>query len=286
MKLNIVYASSDLGVNIEGSEKAKEKLNEITKNLENVYEVKKENVAKSYDKKDMEKNLAPLNKFNEKLYNKIVSLKDGVTLTIGGDHSIAIGSALASKKKNENIGIIWVDAHGDYNTFETTTTGNLHGMPFATVDGINGDRLSYFFDGKYFDPENSVLFGGRDIDEKEWDNLRRENIKIYSTEDLIKGNIENLVKEALGICTKGKDGVHVSIDVDLIDPHDAPGVSVKAKNGIKKELAFEILKCLLKEKNLIKSIDLVEFNKDKDKDDVTYEITKKMLEMIINEYKH
>ena len=152
MKLNIVYASSDLGVNIEGSEKAKEKLNEITKNLENVYEVKKENVAKSYDKKDMEKNLAPLNKFNEKLYNKIVSLKDGVTLTIGGDHSIAIGSALASKKKNENIGIIWVDAHGDYNTFETTTTGNLHGMPFATVDGINGDRLSYFFDGKYFDP--------------------------------------------------------------------------------------------------------------------------------------
>ena len=78
----------------------------------------------------MEKNLAPLNKFNEKLYNKIVSLKDGVTLTIGGDHSIAIGSALASKKKNENIGIIWVDAHGDYNTFETTTTGNLHGMPF------------------------------------------------------------------------------------------------------------------------------------------------------------
>lgn len=286
MKLNIVYASSDLGVNIEGSEKAKEKLNEITKNLENVYEVKKENVAKSYDKKDMEKNLAPLNKFNKKLYNKIVSLKDGVTLTIGGDHSIAIGSALASKKKNENIGIIWVDAHGDYNTFETTTTGNLHGMPFATVDGINGDRLSYFFDGKYFDPENSVLFGGRDIDEKEWDNLRRENIKIYSTEDLIKGNIENLVKEALEICTKGKDGVHVSIDVDLIDPNDAPGVSVKAKDGIKKELAFEILKCLLKEKDLIKSIDLVEFNKDKDKDDVTYEITKKMLEMIINEYKH
>ena len=286
MKLNIVYASSDLGVSIEGSEKAKEKLNEITKNLENVYEVKKENVAKSYDKKDMEKNLAPLNKFNKKLYNKIVSLKDGVTLTIGGDHSIAIGSALASKKKNENIGIIWVDAHGDYNTFETTTTGNLHGMPFATVDGINGDRLSYFFDGKYFDPENSVLFGGRDIDEKEWDNLRRENIKIYSTEDLIKGNIENLVKEALEICTKGKDGVHVSIDVDLIDPNDAPGVSVKAKDGIKKELAFEILKCLLKEKDLIKSIDLVEFNKDKDKDDVTYEITKKMLEMIINEYKH
>ena len=286
MKLNIVYASSDLGVNIEGSEKAKEKLNEITKNLENVYEVKKENVAKSYDKNDMEKNLVPLNKFNEKLYNKIVSLKDGITLTIGGDHSIAIGSALASKKKNENIGIIWVDAHGDYNTFETTTTGNLHGMPFATVDGINGDRLSYFFGGKYFDPKNSVLFGGRDIDEKEWDNLKRENIKNYSTEDLIKGNIENLVKEALEICTKGKDGVHVSIDVDLIDPNDAPGVSVKAKDGIKKELAFEILKCLLKEKDLIKSIDLVEFNKDKDKDDVTYEITKKMLEMIINEYKH
>ena len=286
MKLNIVYASSDLGVNVEGSEKAKEKLNEITKDLENVYEVKKENVVKSYDKKDLKKNIVPLNKFNEKLYKKIVSLKDGITLTIGGDHSIAIGSALASKKKNENIGIIWVDAHGDYNTFETTTTGNLHGMPFATVDGINGDRLSYFFDGKYFDPKNSVLFGGRDIDEKEWDNLKRENIKIYSTEDLIKGNIENLVKEALEICTKGKDGVHVSIDVDLIDPNDAPGVSVKAKDGIKKELAFEILKCLLKEKDLIKSIDLVEFNKDKDKDDVTYEITKKMLEMIINEYKH
>lgn len=286
MKLNIVYASSDLGVNVEGSEKAKEKLNEITKNLENVYEVKKENVAKSYDKKDMEKNIVPLNKFNEKLYKKIVSLKDGVTLTIGGDHSIAIGSALASKKKNENIGIIWVDAHGDYNTFETTTTGNLHGMPFATVDGINGDRLSYFFDGKYFEPENSVLFGGRDIDDKEWDNLKKENIKIYSTEDLIKGNIEKLVKEALEICTKNKDGVHVSFDIDLIDPNDAPGVSVKAKDGIRKELAFEILKCLLKEKDLIKSIDLVEFNKDKDKDDVTYEITKKMLEMIINEYKH
>lgn len=286
MKLNIVYASSDLGVNVEGSEKAKEKLNKITKNLKNVYEVKKENVEKSYNKNDMEKNIIPLNKFNEKLYNKIFSLKDGVTLTIGGDHSIAIGSALASKKKNENIGIIWVDAHGDYNTFETTTTGNLHGMPFATVDGINGDRLSYFFDGKYFEPENSVLFGGRDIDDKEWDNLKKENIKIYSTEDLIKGNIEKLVKEALEICTKNKDGVHVSFDIDLIDPNDAPGVSVKAKDGIRKELAFEILKCLLKEKDLIKSIDLVEFNKDKDKDDVTYEITKKMLEMIINEYKH
>lgn len=285
MKLYIVNACSDLGVHIDGSDKAPSKLIELTKNIDDVYTIKKENCIKQKEKNNKEKNIVFLNKFNEQLYNKICSLDDGLVITIGGDHSVAISSGLASKKKNSNIGVIWIDSHADYHTFDTTISGNIHGMPFATICGQNGNKLSYFFDGNYFNPKNTVLVGGRDIEDGEYENLKKAGTTIITTDDIKKYGVVNVIKKAIKIAMQNTDGIHVSYDIDVIDPKIAPGVSVKAKNGINVLEAKEILNELLNQKNKIKSIDLVEYNPDFDIDNKTYNITSSLLEEIINKLK-
>ena len=276
----IVNACSDLGVHVCGSEKGPIVLNKFKSIVNNVITVKKENVKKEFEKENKKKNIVPLNKFNKELYKKIVDIKDFV-ITIGGDHSIAIASCLASKKKHDNLGIFWIDAHSDYHNIDSTITGNIHGMPFASVDGENGNDLTEFFDGYYFDPKKSVLIGGRDIEDPEYVNLKNAGVKIFTTEDIKTYGVKEIMKQAFEI-VKDVD-LHVSYDLDVIDPNVAPGVSIKAKNGINKEEAYQILDELIKEKDKIKSFDLVEFNPDQDIDNKTEEIATYILEKVIKE---
>lgn len=285
MKLCIINACSDLGVHIDGSNNGPSKLINKENLADNIYTIEKKNVEKEREKDNKKKNLEYLNEFNERLYNKILSIDDFV-LTLGGDHSIAIASALASKKKYENIGLIWVDSHADFHTFDSTISGNIHGMPFATISGQNGNILSYFFDGKYFDPKNTVLVGGRDIESPEYINLKKAGTKVFTTEDIKKYGVKEIMKEAIDIATKNTEGIHISYDIDVIDPEIAPGVSIKAKAGITFEETKNILNELLKEKDKIKSFDLVEFNPDLDIDNKTYDIASTLLENIIKNIKN
>lgn len=284
MIVNVVNAHSDLGVHIDGSRQAPYRLKEIENLADNIYKVEKALVKKEKEKENKEKNFRPLNAFNEELYKTILSINDFV-ITVGGDHSISIASALASKKKNGNIGLIWIDSHSDFHNFKTTISGNIHGMPFATISGQNGKRLSYFFDGEYFDPQNTVLVGGRDIEPPEYINLKKAGTNIFTTEDIKKNGVKKIMEEAIKIATQNTDGIHVSFDIDVIDPQLAPGVSIKAKDGININEAKEILEELLKKKKKIKSFDLVEYNPVEDIDNKTYEITSYLLEKMIKSMK-
>ncbi len=287
MKINIINAATDLGVHVDGSDKGPLILSheiENNKKIDSIITVKKKDIIKSHDPKDLEKNLKYVNEFNERLYKEIKNTKDKglFPLTIGGDHSLAIASALASIKTDESLGIIWVDAHGDYNTFATTKTGNLHGLPLAANDGLC-QKLTAFHDGAYFKPENTVIFGGRDIDPWEMPVIKENHANLITTQDIKEKEISKLVKEAVTLATKNTNGIHLSLDLDVIDPVVAPGVSVPAKDGIDEDEFLNIVRELLKYKDQIKSIDLVEFNPTRDIDDKTKKIALKTLEILLEE---
>ena len=141
MKKILIGAGSDLGVHIDGASLGPEVILK-KKNLKKVLFKQDKNIKKSKTKNDLKKNLVDLNQFNETLYNFLKKEKN-FCITIGGDHSIAIASGLASLKKEENLGIIWIDSHLDYNTFATTITGNLHGLPLAALNGLNKPFFLY-----------------------------------------------------------------------------------------------------------------------------------------------
>lgn len=289
MRLNIINACSDLGVNIDGSNLGPEVLKKHIINndkINDIIDVKYENVTKSNDKNDLAKNLGELNKFNEKLYKTVqLTKKEGIfPITVGGDHSIAISSALASIEHENSLGIIWIDTHPDFNTFETTITGNIHGMPLATITGNNKTKLTKFHNGNFYKNENTVIIGARDIDPLEKENLEKANIKIFSTNDVKTKNIEKIIDEAVSIALLNTNGLHISFDIDVIDPVIAPGISVGFKNGISKKDVEEILSALLKYKDKIKSFDIVEFNPKNDIESKTELITKDILIRIIDEF--
>lgn len=286
--IDIIAACSDLGVHIGGTKNGPEILiNNINKN--NINKIKKinnnENYIKELDKNNLKKNLDELNKFNNNLYNEETdSLNNNMLpLTLGGDHSIAIASALASINKYQNMGIIWFDAHGDFNTFETTTSGNIHGLPFAVVTGYEKKFLSDFHNGNYFNFKNAVLLGARDIDLPfELKNLKDAGITIITTDDIKKYGINKMAEKAFSIASNGTNGIHISFDLDCIDCDIAPGVSIPVKNGINLEEAYGFVDNMIKNKNIIKSIDLVEFNPSLDKNKITEKIATKILNKLID----
>lgn len=290
MKINIINACSDLGVNVDGSRYSPIKVKEYLKNNESInkiIDVFAEDVVKSNDKNDLEKNIEPLNRFDDKLYRIVKSVKEeGVfPLTIGGDHSVVIASALADISCEDSLGVIWVDTHPDFNTFETTTSGNIHGLPLATITNNNRTRLTKFHNGNFFRNENTVIIGARDIDPLEQVNLDKAKIKVYSTNDVKTKNIREIVQESIDIALNKTNGIHLSIDIDVLDPVIAPGISVGFRDGLTKEQLFEIVDVFMENKDKIKSIDVVEFNPLTDIDNKTLRITVQLIERIIEKLK-
>lgn len=281
MKKNIyIGAGSDLGVHINGASLgAKTILNKLNK--KNILLEQDKNIIKSQDKLDLRKNFQELNKFNQELYN-IIKKENDFCITIGGDHSIAIPSGLASLKKHKNLGLIWIDSHLDYNTFKTTITGNLHGLPLACLNGLN-QELSEYHEGNYFNPKNTVVIGYRAFEENahdEIENIKTMGVTVYTTNDLKEYGIKKIFDEAFSIATKNTNGIHVSFDLDVIDPNLAKGVSVPEVNGINQDEVLEVLNYLKLKKDLIKSFDLVEYNPLHDTDKKTLNIALNIIKEI------
>ena len=290
MKINLIGAGSDLGVSKDGADLGPGRLlkyYEKDTRINKIIEINKsKDIIKSYDEKDLEKNLNEINEFNKRLYDEVLATKEDniLPVIIGGDHSIAIASTLASIKKEKQLGVIWFDAHGDYNTFETTRTGNLHGLPLAATNGLT-KKLNPYHDGPYYKSENTLILGGRDIDPWEWPVINDNNVKVFSSEELKENDIKEIVKESIKRVTNNfKIGFHMSFDIDVIDPEDAPGVSVPAINGISKNLYFKIVDEILLYKDYIKSIDIVEYNPTFDDNDKTLNIAHNTLEKILRTF--
>ncbi len=172
-----------------------------------------------------------------------------IPFVIGGDHSVAAGtvSGVAEfyRRKNERIGLIWIDAHGDINTPETSPSGNVHGMPLAAVMGLGPAELANLFGFcPKVQPENCVLVGIRDVDPRERENIRRAGIEFYTMRDIDERGMRTVMEEALRKAGRGTAGYHVSLDMDWVDPEDAPGVGTPVRGGAtyrEAHLAMEII---------------------------------------------
>ena len=179
------------------------------------------------------------------------SLTEGMSpVILGGDHSVAAGSvsgvAEFYRRRNQKIGLIWIDAHADINTPATSPSGNVHGMPLAALLGLGPEPLANIlgFSPKV-QPENAVLVGVRDIDPSEKENIRRAGItEVYTMRDIDERGMRTVMEEALRAAGRGTAGYHVSLDMDWIDPEDAPGVGTPVRGGAtyrEAHLAMEII---------------------------------------------
>ena len=172
-----------------------------------------------------------------------------VPLVLGGDHSVAAGTVAGVaefyRKQNQKIGLIWIDAHSDMNTPETSPSGNVHGMPLAAIMGLGPNELGNIFN---FSPkihsENCVLVGIRDVDAHEKENIRKAGVEVFTMRDIDERGMRSVMEEALRMAGRGTAGYHVSLDMDWIDPEDAPGVGTPVWGGAtyrEAHLAMEII---------------------------------------------
>lgn len=286
MRTMIFGAGSDLGVHIDGASLGpKQLMNDLNAFYkgESMLLEQDPTIIKSRNFGDRRKNEYEVEKFNTALYKNIVDKmkEEYFPILIGGDHSVAIASALACAKVNIDVGIIWIDAHTDYNTFESTITGNIHGLPLAAITGYKNNELRYYHDGKVIQPSRTVIIGARSIDEAEKDNLRYAGVTVFSTEDIREKGIEAVMDEAFKIAGFKTKGIHVSYDLDVIDPYIAPGVSIPEYEGITEEEAMSINEYLVKHMKDILSFDLVEFNPLRDQERKTEQIALNILTQII-----
>lgn len=181
-------------------------------------------------------------------------------LVLGGDHSIAIGTLAGVSKHYKNLGVIWYDAHGDLNTAETSPSGNIHGMPLAISIGLGHSSLTDI--GGYspkVKPENIVIIGARSLDEGEKALIKERGIKVYTMHEIDRMGMTKVMEETIAYLKDKTDGVHLSLDLDGLDPVEAPGVGTPVIGGIsfrESNLAME----MLEEARLITSAEFVEVN--------------------------
>ena len=190
-----------------------------------------------------------------------------VPLVLGGDHSIAMGT-LSGLAASGSGGVLWLDAHGDLNTPVTTPSGNVHGMPLAAVLGICGDAFAR--DGLRLpavDPERVALVGVRSLDPGEQALVRDLGVAVYTISDIDRRGVESVLEEALGRIAGGSF-VHVSVDLDVVDPEVAPGVGNPVRGGLSYREAHLALE-LVAEAGILDSIELVEVNPIRDHENTT-----------------
>lgn len=186
--------------------------------------------------------------------------KERFPLILGGDHSIAIGSLAGTSKHYNNLGVIWYDAHGDLNSDETSPSGNIHGMPLAASLGIGHEKLTSILD--YYPkvrPENVIVIGARDLDPGEKALIRRLGIQVYTMHEVDRLGMPKVMEQTITYLKERTDGVHLSLDLDGLDPSEAPGVGTPVRGGLtyrESHLAME----MLAESKIITSAEFVEVN--------------------------
>ncbi|MCT6924769.1 arginase [Metasolibacillus sp.] len=222
-------------------------------------------VEKAPIKKEQNEKLLNLDEVVEvcsKLAQKVEDAvnENHIPLVLGGDHSIAIGT-LAGLEKYKNLGVIWFDAHADINTPESTPSGNIHGMPLAVSLGLGHERLtSIHHAGPKVKAENIIIIGARSVDEGERELIKEKNIKVYTMHEVDRLGMTAVMEDAIRyLQERGVDGVHLSLDLDGLDPLYTPGVGTPVAGGItyrESHLAME----MLQEASILTSVEFVEVN--------------------------
>jgi arginase len=183
-------------------------------------------------------------------------------LVLGGDHSVAIGT-LSGAARDAEIGAIWFDAHGDLNTPETSPSGNVHGMPLAAALGKGGFANLDWAQAHGLREENVVWVGLRTLDDAEREAIRESDATAFTMSDIDERGVDEVVNDALDVATDGVDGIHVSLDLDWLDPNVAPGVGTPVRGGVTYREAHTALEAVAdrdREEDVLRSMELVEVN--------------------------
>jgi arginase len=185
-------------------------------------------------------------------------------LVLGGDHSVAVGTVSGMshhfRKQGRKLGLIWMDAHADMNTPRTSPSGNVHGMPLACIIGAGPKQLTHIYDyAPKVDPANVVLVGIRDVDSLEKPLVKSSGVRAFTMRDIDERGMRAVMEDAVRIAADGTVGFHLSLDMDGVDPDEAPGVGTPVRGGFsyrEAHLAMEIL-C---DSRLVTSMEVVEVN--------------------------
>ncbi len=158
-------------------------------------------------------------------------------LVLGGDHSIAVGTVAGLshyfRKQNQKLGMIWIDAHADMNTPETSPSGNIHGMPLACCAGMGPKELTEIFGySPKVAPRNIAIVGLRDVDQTERGNVQRSGVRTFTMRQIDERGLRAVMDDAIEIASDGTAGLHLSLDMDSIDPQEAPGVGTPVRGGL------------------------------------------------------
>jgi len=196
-------------------------------------------------------------------------------IVLGGDHSVAAGSVAASADwiaaVGRPLGLIWVDAHGDMNTPDTSGSGNVHGMPLAALLGQSPRELSSIGGSPSVRSEHTVLVGIRNLDDREKDQIRAAGVHVFTMKDIDRHGIARVAEEAIALASQGTGGLHVSFDLDVCDPSVAPGVGTPVRGGLDYREAHMLMELVADSQRLV-GLDLVEVNPTLDVRNTTAEL--------------
>lgn len=268
-KISLIGCPFDMGASMRGCRLGPEaiRLAGMKKRLENIgYEVIDCGDVEVKNHLDHERSPENLNHLEEVMV-AVKHLKDAVDnemgkghfpVVLGGDHTIAMGTIQGVLHHVKNLGVLWFDAHGDINTHETSPSGNIHGMPVAALLGEGDSRLVELGDHR-IGVKNLVLIGSRDLDFGEREALKRLGIHVFTMHEIDAYGVRAVMDEAIAIATDGTDGIHVSFDMDILDPEVAPGTGTKVPGGMLYREAHLCLESVAQTGKLV-SCEFVEVN--------------------------
>lgn len=188
-----------------------------------------------------------------------VAMAGRFPIVMGGDHSLSVGTVSGIRRVRPNTGVIWLDAHGDFNTPETSPSGNVHGMSLAALLGLGAEELVACMDGRPVMPEQAALIGVRDLDDGERDLLLKTGVLVFTMQEVDRLGLTTVMEQALSRLQQHADGIHLSLDLDVFEPDLAPGVGTPEPGGFtyrEGHLAME----LVAELDLLVSMEIVEVN--------------------------
>ncbi|SHF04104.1 arginase [Seinonella peptonophila] len=227
--------------------------------------------------------LPQVKEVNEKLADQVSkAIQQGsFPLVLGGDHSIAIGTLTGVTRQYQEVGLIWFDAHGDLNTEESSPSGNIHGMSLAVSLGIgHSDLVNMGNFSPKIKPDRTVIVGARDLDPPEKTRIHELGIRVFTMHEIDRVGMAAVMEEAIQIASQGTKGIHLSFDLDGLDPKDAPGVGTPVLGGTtyrESQLAME----MLAESKQLLSAEFVEVNPILDQANHTAKVAVELIESIL-----
>ena len=293
--ISIIGAPSDYGQQRRGVDMGPSAIRyaDVSERLESLgYEIKDEGdivVKRPLNNTQMDTNLKNLKEVVEvctQLSNKVSEVieQGRFPLVLGGDHSIAIGTLAGLAKHYENLGVIWYDAHADLNTPSTSPSGNIHGMPLAVSIGLGDERLVHIGGPKpKVKPENIIIIGARSVDPGERELIKEKGIKVYTMHEIDRMGMTRIIEESIAYLKNRKvDGIHLSLDLDGLDPLYTPGGGTPVPGGItyrESHLAME----MLEEEGIITSAEFVEVNPILDERNKTADVAVALMGSLLGE---